>query len=279
VWWVSSHALATVWAPLAMPAALIPWHMLTVSLGMGALLFAVFGVFMGGRRALMLSIPLGALYILHAFTAAQYARHYLVLFPFVAVLSGAWATFFVTGGAPGIAVRRRIVEIGLACAVFVGIVIFPMADVSLAFLRQFMVVNTRTAAGEWIARHVPKGARLALVAEPWQYTTPPLDASRYQLILTGYSLDKLEAERPDYLVLSSADFVHPYGLSLPTRDKLEFLAGVKISEAVEKITLERPIAPSCRLFFAVGMTWPEDMLFTNPRIEIYRFTSSPKVPQ
>ena len=267
VWWVSTHAVADVWAPLGFPAALIPWHMLTVSLGMGVLFFAVFGIFMGGRRTLVLSVPLAALYILHAFTAAQYVRHYLVLFPFMAVLSGAWITFLWTTVTPG----RRAGVLGLGCAVFVLIVVLPMADVSWSFLRQFTGVNTRDEAGQWIASYVPKGATVAVVAEPWQYTTPPLDPSRFRVLVTGYDFGKLGAERPDYLVLSSTDFVHAYGLALPMGNKLEFLTHVEMTEGAEKVEFDRPIRPLCRFLFAIGYGWPEDMILRNPKIDIYKF--------
>jgi len=271
VWWVASHAVATVWFPLPIPAALIPWHMLTVSLGMGALFFAVVGVFMGGRKTLFLSIALVLLYILQACSASQYIRHYLVLFPFIAVLSAGWIKFVVTTTATAVSPRRRAAIIGVLSVFFASVVVFPLANVSWAFLRQFTGVNTRDAAGKWIAAHVPAGAKLALVAQPWQYTTPPLDTARYKIVITGYDYDKLEAERPEYLILSSADFAHPYGLSLPLRQKLEFETCVRILGKPRKTDFERPLNPLCRPLFVVGFTWPEDMLFTNPRVEIHRF--------
>ncbi len=271
VLWVASREAASVWAPpLPLPMPLVPWHMLMCGLGAGVLVFAALGVFAGGRRLAVLSASLVAVYALTAWTAPQYLRHYLILVPFVAALAPA-AISYVAVTVPVLSHGRRLAALVFLEAVFIALIIFPMGNVSLAFLRQFTGVNTRDAAGLWIADRVPAGSKIAFVAEPWQYTSPPVDAARYNTVVTGFDHEKLQAADPDYLVLSSADFVYPYGVSLPNREKLEFQGGVEIGMQYETVVFDRPIAPLCRPFFLTGFTWPEDMLFTNPRIEIYKF--------
>jgi hypothetical protein len=221
-------------------------------------------------------------------------RHYLIFLPLIAVLAPAsvysvmsaaskvpgtlagWRAPFQTefpsrSGPGGLFGTGRVLGVVIICGAFVCGVFLPLVSVSVSFLYQFIGKNTRDEAAQWIAANVPAGAEVALVADPWQYTTPPLDTTRYRIVTTDYDYEKLSAERPGYLILSSADFVYPYGLSLPLPKKLEFQMSVEMLSKFQKTAFERPLNPIGRPLFAQGFTWPEDMLFTNPRVVVYKF--------
>jgi len=68
--------------------------------------------------------------------------------------------------------------------------------------------DVRTEAGLWIRRHIPKGASVGAVSDPWQYEMPPFDLLRYRLVLTGKDGRLLAEKRPDWFIASSPQYAH-----------------------------------------------------------------------
>ncbi|MBM4040578.1 MAG: glycosyltransferase family 39 protein, partial [Planctomycetes bacterium] len=103
-----------------------------------------------------------------------YSRYYVGLLPCLALLAarGLAATWDLLAQARCLC--HRGVRVGVA-AVALLVLVGPAAVVSWGWARLYATENVRTVAGEWIAKHVPADAVVAVAEWPWQYDMPPLD--------------------------------------------------------------------------------------------------------
>jgi len=131
-------------------------------------------------------------------------RYLMPVAPLPALLV-AWAFFRI---------HRRGVEIGkrrtvAAAPVLLAVLLLATGAQSFQMARLFTdpQADTRTRAGEWIAENLPQGATIGVVSEPWQFELPPLDRSRFRVIVVKPEPEALARARPDYFV--SSDFQFP----------------------------------------------------------------------
>jgi len=168
---------------------------------------------------------------------------------------GAWAAapllLLVTAGLTAL-------QTGLYCRLFTD----PEAD-------------TRTRAGEWIARRVPAGSSIGIAAKPdepdstpWQFELPPLDDRRCRIVILRPWHDEWRDSPPDCIVASDLQFP-----PLATRDALgpteeafrrEIFHGGKQYAVVARFEA-----------WPVGMKYllysgPQDMRYLNPVIVVAR---------
>jgi len=74
--------------------------------------------------------------------------------------------------------------------------------------------DTRTRAGEWIARRVPAGATVGVVSVPWQFELPPMNEGKYRVEVLDVERMDWEGGLPEYVVTSDLQFP-PVGVGGP----------------------------------------------------------------
>ena len=77
-----------------------------------------------------------------------------------------------------------------------------MGAVGLAWANLYAGPDTRTQAGEWIAKNIPAGATIGLMDVPWQFDTPPLDEKRYQIAVLKPERTALDESGPEWVIFS-----------------------------------------------------------------------------
>lgn len=80
--------------------------------------------------------------------------------------------------------------------------------------------DTRTRAGEWLADNLPAGASVGVVSIPWQFELPPLDETKYNLVVTdpAHGDWRGRGKMPQYFVSSDLQYP-PVGVGGPLSAK------------------------------------------------------------
>ncbi|HPD15309.1 MAG TPA: hypothetical protein PLE19_10180 [Planctomycetota bacterium] len=201
------------------------------------------------------------------FDGRAYSRYYVGLLPALALI-----------GARGLVATwgflQRLVPIAwarMACAAAVLAVVFGWAGaMTFAWCELYATENVRTVAGEWIARHLPRGARIGVTEWPWQYEMPPLDPAKYRLVAMEdsprqlpHDLQRLWHEKPDYFVTSNLQFGRMPGKGKPRNEAerfWQFLLGGDAYRAAKEFSVPH------RFLGADLMSLPEDLRYVNPII-------------
>ncbi|MEW6103857.1 MAG: glycosyltransferase family 39 protein [bacterium] len=72
---------------------------------------------------------------------------------------------------------------------------------TLGYIRIFVRENVRTIAGKWILANIPKGTKIGVEIDPYQFETPPINQYRYNLCIAKNRVE-IEKQSPQYFVLS-----------------------------------------------------------------------------
>jgi len=175
------------WAGLSGPLALLAGFGLVASVWRRARAdLLVLGAFLPVALALLAARPHMLRYLLPALPLAPLcaARAWGAL-----AGEGAWR-------------RRWLFATALTCAA-----LFWALLVTLAWSNLYAGEDPRLAAGRYIAERVPAGARVGVLAVPWQFDMPPLDDRRYEVVVLAEEADALHEAAPDIVVVS--DFQRP----------------------------------------------------------------------
>lgn len=243
------------------PRLLIPLAALRCGLGGIVPVVAILGAvrFISARERPDLIAASGiVIYLATARVSSPFLRHYLILVPFVILLAarcvaeaGRW--FCSSRG------RSRAVVLGAL------LLIAPGLPTSVRALSLFASENVRTEGGRRVVEYVPKGAKVAVVSEPWQFDSLPMDLQRYRIVVTGYDAEKVLAERPDWFVGTGLQFQTLYGFEDPTGDmkrfRTEVLENDQIASRVSFPGYSRGFCRRC----------PQDMRYVCPDILLYKF--------
>ena len=169
---------------------------------------------------------------------------------------------------------RRLLALGITAVAVVAAAAW-MHSMAYASLRRGL--DPRNEAGKWIRDHVPEGASIGVIEDPWQFRMPPLDARVYRILVLGQDPQRLESLAPEWVVVS--DFHRPpLALRGPLDEREEAFwhalrSGGKYGTAAVFARLPR--------FAGVTFgTWrdPHDMRYLNPRIVIFRARPAPARP-
>ena len=203
----------------------------------------------------------------------SYSRYYVPLLPAMALLASR-CLFALADGAHR-AGWRPWVRVAISVVVVIAAV-GPAAATSSAWARLYGTENARTLAGEWVASHVPEGSRVGVTKWPWQFELPPLDPSRYRLVVLEDSprgdpedLALLWASRPDYFVTSS--------LQSGTIDRgggAGFWHVLLASGALYRVCYEGRVPLSVWGRELDLSRYPEDMRYVNPVVYVLERSTS-----
>jgi hypothetical protein len=206
------------------------------------------------------------------FDGRSYSRYYVPLLPCVALLSARGLRDGVT--ALREVVERRWLRGAIAAAVLAGVFVVPVG-LSVGWAELYARPNVRTTAGEWIAGHVPEGARLGMSKWPWQFEMPPLDPGRYRFVVLEdsprgepHDLERLRRLRPGWFVTSSLQYgrIRRDGEIRCPAD--EFWYALLVAQRGYGIAWEH--REPLRLFGRPVETagYPEDLRYVNPAVVV-----------
>ncbi len=263
------------------PSGLL-FHFRALGLGLGAPLTAVvagggvaLAVARRGRADLLVLGALVAFGVSVVSTRVRYMRYDVVLLPFLALLvGGLLAALWDLAGRAGVKGTAR----ALAGVLLAGPLIYSVGAAG-CYVAAMARPDPRDQALEWLRTHARVGDSVALVWQPW-FNAPPVDyvnggdvlrrnpsfagliRSPWVIQVVGYNAGKLQAERPDYLILGEIelrDFVRarePGALALLGAAKQEYELAARF--------VRRPAGP------AWMRNPPQDWLYPFPAIKILR---------
>ena len=128
--------------------------------------------------------------------------------------------------------------------------------------------DTRTKAGEWIARCLPTGATVGTLSEPWQFDLPPLDGNRLKIRIVEPSLESLDVAAPDYIVTSDLQFP-PIAIRGPLSISEKGFQR-EVREGGSQYTVLETVEAWPRFRKKILEHGPHDMRYINPKIVIVR---------
>jgi len=133
----------------------------------------------------------------------------------------------------------------------------------------FVQKNTRTEAGEWIKQNIKVAETIGVTEVPWQFQMPPFNYNSYKTVVTGYDIKNIEKQLPRYFILSSFQSeISPYPLKLERR-KIEFWRDFKSLKLYKPVKIFKKF-PSFAKFKFKQKTIPEDLIYLNPTIIVYK---------
>jgi len=186
----------------------------------------------------------------------RYARYLVPMLPALALLAvmPAWWLW-------------RAKRTGLALL----IVALPLA-VSTAWcvslLGNLTQTDTRTQAGLFIEDRIPLDASIAVTEDPWQYEMPPFDVMSYDTRIVGYDIERLAEVRPDFFITSDIQRARSQGDDTPDRAAGRFWEGFDRLVSSNAYELFQAVVPDD--YFFDPATFPEDLRYHNPVIQIYK---------
>ncbi len=269
------------------------WYHLTrglpASLGLPFLLSAVVGAVAAIRlRSLpaRLSLLWALWYLLViGFGRERFIRYLVPLTPFLSVLAAVGLTWLYRS--PRLAVRIPVLLVGIGAALltwgYVGAEVFgPLSEDA----RDHAWRQVRAALTEPGSR-----TRVGLVQRPWYYHPPvsPFNAGLFsrgmfedwnertgqRVVITGWDAGKLEAEKPDFFLLSDLESQDLIRLRNP--DALDFVAALDtFYQSREQFGGPHPRPPPLPLRWLFPGSWsgPPDWLYRHCRVTLYSEPSS-----
>ena len=157
----------------------------------------------------------------------------------------------------GSAARRRVAT--LFCALGFG-----WLAAHAAIMTWQMWFDARRDAGDWLAEHVPSGARVSYFGDDGQLPAVPAQADLHRLEGGAESLRQIDAAGPDF-ILVIPDYTSPPGL-----ERSLFLAA-DAERALEEQTIPYALAARFETRAPLGLRYP----FVNPPVRIYARSGAP----
>ncbi len=245
-------------------------------LGTGLLLLSLIGlvvVWLRRRPADTVLLSFFVLYYLSScFSAVRFARYMLPLFPVLCLFASRILTLKIED-------KRRATARNLGY-----LVIGTTFITSLLLLSDMTVTDPRDRARNLLEEKAPQGATIAFASTPWFYS-PPLSpyfgapspatrrkavetTTRYKLLISEKEWDtSLLDAKPDYIIFSNLETQHPV-TRLKLKEPTAFVENLKASS--DYTLWQQDSASLSDIVKLQGSLVPEDMLYTMPRLTIYK---------
>lgn len=240
---------------------------LKYGLGLLLILFISFGVFISfikkgntflSSDRILILFWIVILFSIMSLLSLKFARYILpVIPPFIVIGAGGWLTLDE---------NKRL---GFIRNIIIDFVVIFTFIYGMAFEVLFIKENIRTEAGVWIKENIPQGSSMGVTEVPWQFQMPPFDYYVYPVVVTGYNIEELKKKQPDFFILSSLQApIPPYPLRLQEERKRFYEEFIKSGLYTEIKKFER--YPSFAGITFKKKTLPEDLIYLNPAIVIFR---------
>lgn len=139
----------------------------------------------------------------------------------------------------------------------------------MSYKMLFIKENIRTEAGMWIKENIPEGSSIGVTEIPWQFQMPPFDYYVYKVDVTGYNIEELKKKQPEYFILSSFQApIPPYPLRLQ-KERINFYNEF-VKSGLYQIEKKFEKYPSFAGINFRFKSLPEDLIYLNPTIVVYR---------
>ena len=178
----------------------------------------------------------------------------------------AWA--FAAIYRKGLARKKR--GASLVTPLFLLVVVMVTGVQSWSYSRLFTArkADTRTRAGEWIAKNIPEGATVGVVSIPWQFELPPLNEKKYKIIIVEAGKQDFSGSMPEYFVSSDLQFPPIAVLGPLTKKEQEFQREVFHGGRFYRVVKRFEAWPfGMKPILQLG---PHDMRYVNPVIVVSR---------
>jgi hypothetical protein len=129
--------------------------------------------------------------------------------------------------------------------------------------------NTRTDAGIWLKDSLPEGTNIGVTEVPWQFQMPPIDQDKYKIKVTGYDVEMLKKQMPDYFLISSFQTpIPPYPVNLQ-QERVQFWTEMGKTNLYQPVKVWRYYPSFLNITFKYK-TMPEDLIYLNPTVVLLK---------
>ncbi len=160
---------------------------------------------------------------------------------------------------------------GILCFGLLGLAVVIYCFSSLAMLASD---DPRELANEWMESNIPRSATLGMLGEVYFYAPPLLwqdyrELGLYDYVMLDYNLSLLKRIKPQFIIMTDAEYRHYYRASELFPGKYAFLEAIRNSRDYELVA--RFDNPPALFGIEVNEGYaPHDWKYTHPVIEIYR---------
>lgn len=207
----------------------------------------------------------------------RFLRYVLPLLPVMAVAAIYTLDRVREASVPKLGIRGAVVvpaALGVGCLALT-------AWYAVQMVRTMTEPDVRDQAAAWLAPRATKTTKIGLASVPW-YFTPPLtyynggersktelhkwqqDNPPYRLVVIGWDDATLKSDRPQYFVVSDAEYADL--LRLGQQDAVGLMDALRARYPDVKTFEPPPPLPALR---PGKLACPPDWLYTWPRIEVY----------
>jgi len=220
--------------------------------GMGwpLLFFSLLGLFVGfykrEKQDVVMIFWIIFSFLFFSICSKRLDRYILVITPFLSIF---------VGRALDVGFNKYLKNMVL-CLVLLSTFLF-----TLSYIRIFKEENIRTKAGKWILANIPKGAKIGLGGDHYQFETPPINKYKYNLCITK-NIAEIKKQNPQYIITNEIEYRF---------QTIQLLDDIKNSGFEIEKEFSNP--PRFLNILPFNKTPSEDYLYLYPKILIFKNVS------
>ena len=209
-----------------------------------------------GREKIFLAGLFSALLPIFLTGGLKYARYYLIILPFAAVLASSFIVYL--GG-------KRFARHAAAKILLALLLAAPLVK-SLSYSVHMSKQDIRIDAAEFIEENIPRGSKIIFTKDPWIFEVPPVNVYNYTVLVAEKGNKLAEVSAGSYLLIGELQYFLGYGSRKAAEKKL--IEEIKsYGYSVEKVFKKSPG------FFSAGFDTDKtihDMVYTHPAVYLFK---------
>jgi hypothetical protein len=219
----------------------------------------IYALFNKGKSRIFLTGLILSIIPLFITGGVRYARYYLIILPFAAIIAGLFLACITD------IVKFRIIQIfvsGLIAMTF----LIPFLK-SLSYSLHMSKEDIRITTSGFIESHIPEGTTIVFTRDPWIFEMPPVNSFKYNVaVVSQENLDKMK--EGSYLITGELQYFLTYGSR--KRQEKDFIEDIeRYGCRLEGIFKKTP--QIFNLSFDTDVT-THDMIYTHPAIYLFKKT-------